>query len=143
MKKEIIVKKVFLLVFCIACIGLMVSCASSSGAATETVPPASGTVDLSEARARATAAREKALSIKANVAAKADYDNAENGFNSADSVEAFLESERLFNNAFDTAKTMRDAAQNELEKARAEIKTAEDEAAAFDAEQAANEEGAM
>jgi hypothetical protein len=137
-------KKIFVFVPIIFCIVLLVSCATGSGTTADPAPGGTS-VNLDEARARAASARDNALSIKAEVAAKADFDNASTVFNGANSVEAFLEAERLFTGAYNTAKTLRDAALSELEKARSEIKNAEDEAAAYESERAANEaaEGAM
>jgi hypothetical protein len=136
-------KKVFVLIPIVISVFLMISCGSAPAAVTEPTPSGS-TVDVSEARNRAAASREQALSIKAEVAVKPDFDNGETVFNSAetaaDPVAAFLEAERLFTAAYDKAKVLRDAAMNELQKAQAEIKTAEDEAAAFEIERAAEEE---
>jgi preprotein translocase subunit SecF len=149
-EKAVNMKKLFVLFFLVACIALLISCGTTSGTTEPSSDAAGGsTVDLSGARARAASARDNALSIKADVAAKADFDNAANLFNTAetaaDPIATFLESERIFIGAYDKAKALRDSAANELEKARTEIKTAEDEAAAFEIERAAEEaaQGAM
>jgi hypothetical protein len=128
-------KKRFVLFLIVACIALLVSCGTTSEAAIEVVEPipSEPAVDLTEVRARAAAARENALSIKADVAVKNDFDNAVRIFDTAetaaDPVAAFLDAERLFTEAYNQAKTLRDAAMAELEKANNEIRTAEDEAA--------------
>jgi hypothetical protein len=144
-RKVVYMKNGLMILFIVASVALMISCATSSGAAAPAPAPSAPVVNLDEARARAEAAREQALSIKADVAVKADFDNAANIFAGANSVETFLQAETLFIDAYDNAKILRDAALLELEKARAEIKNAEDDAAAFEAEQAENEaaEGAL
>ena len=149
-------KKIFVLFYIIACVALMISCGSSPEAAPEPAAPPSVPqpapapapapdpsvpVDSSAARLRAVQAQDRARSIKADVAVKADFDNALNVFNAAetaaDPISAYGEAERLFLASYDKAKVLRDAALSELEKAKNEIKAAEDEAAAYEAERAA------
>lgn len=83
-------------------------------------------------------AREKALSVKADVAAKNDFAAAQAVFDEAASLEAagnkaaadkYLEAEAQFTSVYESVKSKRDAAQRELDKARADIKTVEAEAA--------------
>ncbi len=156
-------KKIFVLFYIIACVALMISCGSSPEAAPEPaapsvpepapapapVPDSSVPVDSSAARLRAVQAQDRARSIKADVAVKADFDNALNVFNAAetaaDPIAAFGEAERLFTVSYDKAKVLRDAALSELEKAKNDIKAVEDDAAAYETERAAIEaaEGAI
>ncbi len=154
-------KKIFVLTLIAACIMLLISCGTSPETpAADPVPapapapvpapsapaavPSPPAIDFSAAKARAANAREQALSIKANVAVKDDFNNAENIFITADTdadpIAAFTKAEELFTAAYDKAKVLRDAAAAELEKARNEIKSAEEEAAAFETEMAAQEE---
>ena len=154
-------KKIFVLFSIIAFVALMISCGSSPEAAPEPAAPSvpepapapapdpSVPVDSSAARLRAVQAQDRARSIKADVAVKADFDNALNVFNAAetaaDPIAAFGEAERLFTVSYDKAKVLRDAALSELEKAKNDIKAVEDDAAAYETERAAIEaaEGAI
>jgi hypothetical protein len=141
--KVVMMKKNIAAFFIVLYFLMLFSCATSSGTTTEIVS-SGNTVNMNDARARAETARDKALTIKADVAVKDDFSSAMNIFEtaetSADPVAAYLDAEKLFVETYDKAKILRDAAIDELEKAQIEIKTAEDEAAAFENEKAANEE---
>ncbi|MDR1625227.1 MAG: hypothetical protein LBT33_01685 [Spirochaetia bacterium] len=102
------------------------------------------TVDLMTAQTRATAAREKAQSEKADLAAKAEFATAQAAYKDAEgllpaggpsAIEKFLEAERLFLAARDAAIAKRDEARKQLEKAKSDIKAVETEAEALQREQ--------
>lgn len=133
-------KKLFLI---IPVIVLLFSCGSAPETTGES-PAKETVVSLSDAKARATSALDKAKSIKADVAVKDDFNKAmqaytqAEGLAEADAVKKYLEAEGLFTGAYDKAKALRDAALDQLNKAKTEIKTAENEAAAFEQERAAD-----
>lgn len=87
-------------------------------------------------RDKALAALELARSVKADVAAKDIFDPAFAAFNEAESLAASAEAdgkyrtaETGFTNAYNRARDLRSAAQNELDKAKQEIRNAENDAA--------------
>ncbi|MDR2313145.1 MAG: hypothetical protein LBE02_01260 [Spirochaetaceae bacterium] len=89
-------------------------------------------------KARAEQARDRALSVKADVAAKNEFTAAQKVFTEALGLEAsnkdasgakYQESERLFTAVYESVKAKRDAAQKELDAARTAIKDVENEAA--------------
>ncbi len=138
-------KKFFVIIPLIA---LLISCGTTSGT---TEKPGDTVVTLSDAKARAMSAIDKAKSIKADVAVKDEFNQAMQVFNNAessaeaDAIKLYLQAEGLFTDAYNKAKVMRDAALDQLNKAKTEIKSAEDEAAAFEKERAADQasQGAM
>lgn len=102
------------------------------------------TVDLMAAQNRAGAAREKAESVKADIAAKDDFEAAQASYKDGEgllptggtaAVEKFLEAERLFLAAHDAAVAKRDEASKQLEKAKSDIKAVEAEAETLQREQ--------
>jgi hypothetical protein len=83
-------------------------------------------------------ARDKALSVKADVAAKSEFAAAQAVYDQALSLEAakdktaivkYQEAELLFTQVYESVKVKRDAAQKELDAALAAIKNVEDQAA--------------
>jgi hypothetical protein len=89
-------------------------------------------------KAVAEQARNRALSVKADIAAKDEFAAAQAVFDEAAGLEAagdaaseakYQESGRLFTAVYDSVKAKRDAAQKELNAARAAIKDVENEAA--------------
>ncbi len=126
-------RKIRILLMLSAVFSLM-SCASSPKSA----PAASGPVlpdSLVKARKAADDSRAKALEIKANVAAKAVFDQGESGYAAAaalsDKAEydkaasGFSESDSLFKKALEEATQKRKAALESLGKADTDRKTAE------------------
>jgi hypothetical protein len=114
---------------------LFFSCASA--------PPA----EQSE-KALAEQARNRALSVKADIAAKNEFAAAQAVFDEAASLEAsgnaaagarYQESGRLFTAVYESVKAKRDAAQKELDAARAAIRDVENEAAELDRLQGGNQ----
>ncbi|MDR2072141.1 MAG: hypothetical protein LBP60_01725 [Spirochaetaceae bacterium] len=92
-------------------------------------------------KARAEQARDKALAVRADVAAKNEFTAAQGVFNEAAGLEVsnkaaagakYQESERLFTAVYESVKADRDAAQKELDAAQAAIKDVENEAAKLD-----------
>jgi hypothetical protein len=92
-------------------------------------------------KALAEQARNRALSVKADVAAKNEFAAAQAVFDEAAGLEAsgnaaagarYQESGRLFSALYESVKAKRDAAQKELDAARAAIKDVENEAAELD-----------
>ena len=134
-------KKFFLIIPIIA---LFISCGSAPETTAPATPPPAATVNLADAKARAASALDKAKSIKADVAVKADFDKAMQVYNQAanaveaDAVKQYLDAETQFLDTYNKAKTMRDAAMDQINKAKSDIKSAEDEAAAFENEKAAD-----
>jgi hypothetical protein len=115
---------------------LFFSCAS-------TTPP-SGQSE----KALAEQARNRALSVKADLAAKNEFAAAQAVFDEAAGFEAsgnaatgarYQESGRLFNALYESVKAKRDAAQKELDTARAAIRDVENEAAERDRLQGGNQ----
>jgi hypothetical protein len=95
------------------------------------------TVDPLTAQNRANAAREKAQSVKADLAVKADFDKAQATYKDAEGllpaggapvIEKFLEAEGLFLAAHDAAVAKREEARKQLEKAKSDIQAVETEA---------------
>ncbi|QQO08630.1 hypothetical protein [Breznakiella homolactica] len=132
MKKLLCIVPVLLLFF---------SCASSPS-------PESGAADAAASKDRAVKAMEDARSIKANVAVKDEFDAAMDAFNQGEAIatgdaaaEKYREAERLFISSYNKAKTQRDAAMDQLNRAKLEIKGAEDDAAALEQAQAESAEG--
>jgi len=87
-------------------------------------------------------ARDKALSVKADVAAKSDFAAAQAAYDQAAALEAakdktadaqYAEAEKKFTAVYEKVKAQRDTAQKELDKAKADIKAVETEAAQLDA----------
>jgi hypothetical protein len=108
---------------------LFFSCAS-------TTPPAG-----QSEKALAEQARSRALSVKADIAAKDEFAAAQAVFDEAADLETsgneaanarYQESGRLFNALYESVKAKRDAAQKELDAARAAIRDVENEAAELD-----------
>ncbi|MDR1429825.1 MAG: hypothetical protein LBI85_06000 [Spirochaetaceae bacterium] len=100
----------------------------------KTVPQTGG----NSSKDKALAALELARSVKADVAAKDIFDpalavfNEAEGLASSSSAEAnnkYLTAEKGFTNAYNRARELRGAAQNELDKAKQEIRNAENDAA--------------
>jgi gamma-glutamyl:cysteine ligase YbdK (ATP-grasp superfamily) len=90
-------------------------------------------------KALAEQARSKALSVKADIAAKNEFAAAQAAFDEAAGLEAtgdanakYQEAERLFTAVYESVKAKRDAAQKELDAARTAIKEVENEAAELD-----------
>ncbi|MDR1178130.1 MAG: hypothetical protein LBK64_04815 [Spirochaetaceae bacterium] len=89
-------------------------------------------------RDKALAALESARSVKADVAAKDIFDPAFAAFNEAESLASsspaeadkkYTTAETGFTSAYNRARDLRSAAQNELDKAKQEIRNAENDAA--------------
>jgi hypothetical protein len=89
---------------------------------------------------------EKAKAIKADVAVKEDFNKGLTAFNEGESLSAsssdesvtaskYIEAEELFLAAYNSAAAKREAALNQLNKAKEDIKTVEAEAEAADKEQ--------
>jgi hypothetical protein len=111
----------------------MFSCASAPDA-----------VDITTAQTRADAAREKAKSVKADLAVKEDFARGQAVYGEAEglmpaggdsAVAKFLEAEGLFLAAHDAAVVKRDEARKQLEKAKSDIKAVEAEAETLKREQ--------
>jgi hypothetical protein len=95
-------------------------------------------------RNAAASARENALSIRADVAAKPEYDQAQGLFQEAEGLVAsgstdesgikakYQEARRLFDHSYDLAAVKRQEALNQLNKAREDIRSVEDEADALE-----------
>ncbi|MDR0586641.1 MAG: hypothetical protein LBG26_05325 [Treponema sp.] len=99
-------------------------------------------------KALAEQARNRALSVKADIAAKNEFAAAQAVFDEAASLEAagdaaanarYQESEQLFTAVYESVKAKRDAAQKELDAARAAIRDVENEAAELDRLQGGNQ----
>jgi len=102
---------------------------------------------MNKAKAKATEAMDKAKSVKAEVAVKADFSKALGIYNEANTLAAaggdkvktatakYLESEGLFLAVYEKAKLKKEEAMKQLEKAKADLKNVEDDAAALEAEQ--------
>ncbi|MDR2144709.1 MAG: hypothetical protein LBP29_10115 [Treponema sp.] len=93
-------------------------------------------------------ARDRALSVKADIAAKNEFAAAQAAFDEAAALEAsgnaaaasrYQESERLFTAVYESVKAKRDAAQKELDAARAAIRDVENEAAELDRRRGGNQ----
>jgi hypothetical protein len=94
-------------------------------------------------RERALAARDKAKSIKADVADKEEFNAAQKVFDEGEALtasaspgaaEKYKDAEGRFLKAYDNAYAKREEARRQLDLARNAIKTAEDDAAAAEAE---------
>jgi DNA-binding SARP family transcriptional activator len=92
-------------------------------------------------KALAEQARNRALSVKADIAAKDEFAAAQAVFDEAANLEAsgneasearYRESGQLFNTLYESVKAKRDTAQKELDAARAAIRDVENEAAELD-----------
>lgn len=128
---------------------ILFSCASTKddGAASRPV------IDVSAAKSGAVETMNKAKSVKADVAAKEQYDRAMAEYNAAESlaaagsedeaaiVEKYTNAQNLFNAAYNTADAKRQAALRQLEKAKADIKNVENDASALEEEQARDAQG--
>ncbi len=134
-------KKILLILLSI----ILFSCASAPEKPVEEEPVAEEVkekVSITEIRNKAYSAMEKALSIKANVAVKEDYAQAEKMFNDAEALDAsdpeaaakaaliYLDAETAFNTVYEKAYEKRENALKELEMAKNEIKAVEEEAEA-------------
>ena len=125
------------------------SCASSADKKTGADDSSSlyGVVkDIATAKSRAVDAMNKAKSVKADVAVKDDYNKALGVFNDAEKdasnpsnelavINKYLDAEKLFLAAYDSAKAKRDEAQKQINKAKEDINRVESEAEAFEKEQ--------
>jgi hypothetical protein len=107
------VKKVIFLVLPILSLGLLFSCAST--------PQGSSSKEL------AIQARDKALSVKADVAAKQDFDAAQAVLEEAEALDAakdsassakYQEAEGLYSTLYESVKVKYDAASKELDAAK-------------------------
>ncbi len=122
---------------------ILFSCASTPETPVEEEPvkeEVQEKVSITEVRNKAYSAMEKALGIKANVAVKEDYADAEKMFNEAESLDAsdpesaakaaliYMDAETAFNSVYDKAFEKRENALKELEMAKEEIKAVEEEA---------------
>ncbi|MDR1507933.1 MAG: hypothetical protein LBI67_12615 [Treponema sp.] len=92
-------------------------------------------------KALAEQARDRALSVKADIAAKSEFAAAQAAFDGAQALEAsgdaasgdgYREAGRLFTSVYESVRAKRDAAQKELDAARAAILDVETEAAELD-----------
>jgi hypothetical protein len=157
MRKGIVMmKKIIFSVFIAATAGIFFSCASApppaEKQAEETAEkPAEMPVNFGTAKARAIAAREKALEIKANVSLKDRYQTVQGIFSEAETLEAsqspqgidrYLEAEKGFLDCYEQARALREEARRQLSRARDAIKEVETEAAGLDREQAEKHQGA-
>ena len=117
------------------------SCKSAPATPPPESPPPAATKSEKD---RATEAMNKAKSIKAEVGAKAEYDQALTRYNSAESGTnanaEYLEAEKLFLAAYDAAFAKRQEAARQLELAKQAIKTVEADAAELEAQQKAEAE---
>lgn len=90
-------------------------------------------------------ARERALAVKADVAAKSEFAAAQAVFDEAAGLEGeaaaagYREAERLFTALYETVKAKRDTAQKELNAARTAIKDVENSAAELDRQRGGNQ----
>jgi hypothetical protein len=118
-------KKIFLLLTMLISAVFFFACAST--------PPAE-VATLTSAQDRAEAAMQKAKSVKADVAVKADFNKAHSAYTEAQgmtgetAIPKYLEAEGLFLTAHDAAVSKREDARKQLEKAKTDIKAVESEA---------------
>jgi hypothetical protein len=129
-------------VFIAAVAGIFFSCASAPPPPEK---PAEEPMNFGTAKARALAAREKALEIKANVSLKDRYQAVQGIFSEAETLEAsqspqgidkYLEAEKGFLDCYEQARVLREEAQRQLSRARDAIKEVETKAAELDRNQA-------
>jgi hypothetical protein len=125
-----------------------VSCASApkTGSGGTKAPDA-----VSTARKAAEDSRTKALEIKADVASKVLFEQADAAFNEAKTLETapdlktaaekYTEASGLFANAYDDASKKKEAAQKSLDSAALERKASEDTLAAAEQEKLTAEKG--
>jgi hypothetical protein len=141
------IKKRIFGVFMAAAAGIFFSCASAPAPAEK---PAEEPMNFGTAKARALAAREKALEIKANVSLKDRYQAVQGIFSEAETLEAsqspqgidkYLEAEKGFLDCYEQARILREEAQRQLSRARDAIKEVEADAAELDREQAEERRG--
>jgi hypothetical protein len=95
-------------------------------------------IDIGTAKERAVDARDKAKSIKADVAVKDDFSKALDVFNEAEAnptIEKYLEAETLFLASYESARVKKEEAQRQMNKARDDIRQVEVNAEAFEKEQ--------
>jgi hypothetical protein len=99
-------------------------------------------------KALAEQARNRALSVKADIAAKEEFAAAQTVFDEAAGLDAsgnaaagarYQESGRLFSALYESVKAKRDAAQKELDTARTAIRDVENEAAEMNRLQGGNQ----
>lgn len=131
---------------------VLFSCASApdKGSVTEetqTVQNITAAQNADMEKNRATDAMNKAKSVKAEVAVKEEFNKALGIYNEANSLASaggesiktaaakYIESEALFLASYEKAKVKKEEAMKQLEKAKADIKNVEDDAAALEAEQ--------
>ncbi|GHU81230.1 hypothetical protein FACS189468_3360 [Spirochaetia bacterium] len=136
-----------LVVLALGAAAIFVGCASapaSAAPAAPSTPPVPETAAPSPLpKEKAVEARGKALSVKADTAARDDYQAADLVFAAAEAMDAggldagnqYQEAELLFTVAYDSAKSKRDEAQRQLDTARTAIKDVEIRAAESDREQ--------
>jgi hypothetical protein len=141
-------KKAFRFIFACMVAVAAVSCASApkTGSTGTEAPDA-----ITTARKAAEDSRTKALDIKANVASKALFEQADAAFNEAKALETapdlknaavkYDEASGLFAKAYDDAFTKKEAAQKSLDSAALERKASEDSLAAAEQEKLTAEKG--
>jgi len=140
--KKILIVLPFVVLFLFSC--------KSAPAPTDNViygaPATEKAIDIATAKSKAVDAMEKAKSIKADVAVKDEYNSAFDVFNDAEkeaqtasnllvAADKYLEAERLFLAAYESARAKKEEAQRQLNKAKEDIRQVEDEADAFEKEQ--------
>ncbi|MCL2480564.1 MAG: hypothetical protein FWF38_02520 [Spirochaetaceae bacterium] len=102
-------------------------------------------IDIVTAKSRAVDAMDKAKSIKADVAVSDEYNSALDVFNEAEKdaqnpgdllavTNKYLEAERLFLATYESARSKKEEAQRQLNRAKDAIKQVENEAEAFEKE---------
>jgi hypothetical protein len=143
------IKKRIFGVLMAAAAGIFFSCASAPPPAEK---PAEEPMNFGTAKARALAAREKALEIKANVSLKDRYQAVQGIFSEAETLEAsqspqgvdkYLEAEKGFLDCYEQARVLREEARQQLSRARDAIKEVETDAAELDREQAEEHRGGV
>ena len=105
-------------------------------------------MNLTEAKNAAVTSMDRAKAIKADVAAKAQFDQAMAAYNDAEAaaaeatekepvlVQKYVQAQELFNAAWEVANTKRVEAQRQLDKAKADIQKVENDAQALEQQQA-------
>ena len=124
------------LMFAVLAAAALVSCASAPKTAPEANASAAKPADITQVKKAADDARAKALDIKANVAAKAIFDEAETAYNTAKGLEKSADIEKatasyqgaadIFTKAYNDAAAKKDAAKKAMATAADERKNAEE-----------------
>ncbi|MCL2706173.1 MAG: hypothetical protein FWE72_08205 [Spirochaetaceae bacterium] len=143
--KKILIVLPFLILFLFSC-----KSAPAPTDLTDGTTVAEKAMDIATAKGRAVDAMDKAKSIKADVAVSDEYNSALDVFNDAEkeaqsasnllvATDKYLEAERLFLAAYESARVKKEEALRQLNKAKEDIRQLENEAEAFDKEQSGEE----